>query len=174
MARARVKVAAPVYPVPQTAAEADGTIWTIGLCQRERERIETAMNEELAAVKARYEAAAAPLKVQIEQLSKGLQTFCDANRAALTKDGKVKFHDFAAGRVQWRMRPPSVSVRKVEAVLAELKEMKLTRFIRVKEEPNKEAMLEEPDVARTVPGVSIVQGEDFVVTPFETKLEEVL
>lgn len=46
--------------------------------------------------------------------------------------------------------------------------------LRVKEEVNKEAMLAEPDVARTVAGVTVGSaGEDFVIKPFETELEEV-
>ena len=44
----------------------------------------------------------------------------------------------------------------------------LVRFIRVKEEVNKEAMLNEPELAATVAGVTIKTGvEDFVITPFE-------
>ncbi|MDL2275823.1 host-nuclease inhibitor Gam family protein [Desulfosarcina sp. OttesenSCG-928-G10] len=41
------------------------------------------------------------------------------------------------------------------------------------EDVNKEAMLADPEAARQVPGVTIVQTEDFVVTPHETELEEI-
>jgi phage host-nuclease inhibitor protein Gam len=34
-------------------------------------------------------------------------------------------------------------------------------------------MLAEPEVAQSLTGVSISQGEDFVIVPFETELEEV-
>ena len=43
---------------------------------------------------------------------------------------------------------------------------------RVKIEPNKEAILNEPDAVRGIAGISIVTGqEDFAVVPFEAKAE---
>ena len=35
---------------------------------------------------------------------------------------------------------------------------------------NKEAILNEPEAVRGVPGIAISQGEDFIVTPFEAEL----
>ena len=53
-------------------------------------------------------------------------------------------------------------------MLENLRARGLERFIRIKEEPNKEAMLNEPDVAAGVAGITIKRGiEDFVVTPHE-------
>jgi len=46
------------------------------------------------------------------------------------------------------------------------------RFIREKEEVNKEAILNEQDAVKHVPGISISQGEDFMVVPFEVELTE--
>lgn len=170
----RVKSAAADYPVPQTDEEANDFIARIGEAQRERTRIETAMNDALAALKEQYEDKARPHKTQIEALTQGVQVFCEANRARLTRDGKVKFYRFGAGEVCWRTRPLKVSVCNQEVVIAALKRLDLGRFLRVKEEVNKEAMLAEPDVARTVAGVTVGSaGEDFVIKPFETELEEV-
>ena len=130
-------------------------------------------SHEEVVLKQRFEDEAKPFNEQIEALSKGVQTWCEAHRAELTKEGKVKFHGFAAGEVKWRMRPPRVSIRAVENVLETLKRLGLSRFIRVKEEPNKEAMLAEPEAVTGLAGVKIEQGEDFVIVPFETELEEV-
>jgi phage host-nuclease inhibitor protein Gam len=86
----------------------------------------------------------------------------------------VKFHKVPAGENNWRRRPPKVSVRGMAVVLERLKSLGLKRFIRTKEEVNKEAMLAEPDVAASVDGINVgSEGEDFVITPFETDLEEV-
>ena len=53
-----------------------------------------------------------------------------------------------------------------------LKSLGLERFVRVKEEPNKEAMLNEPDAVRGVAGITINSGiEDFTITPFEVSAE---
>ena len=73
----------------------------------------------------------------------------------------------------WRQRPPSVSIRGTEAVLETLERMGLTRFIRTRSEPNKEAMLAEPDAVRGIAGITIVSGvEDFVITPFEAEVQQ--
>lgn len=172
---ARIKAKAADFPVPQSAEEVNDFIYRLGIAQRQRFGIETDMNDRLAEVKAAHEALAKPVSDQIGGLLKGLSAWCEANRAALTKEGKVKFHRFAAGEVSWRRRPPKVSVRYVDAVIEAVKKLDLTKFLRVKEEVNKEAMLADPDLARTIAGVTIgSEGEDFVVKPFETELEEVI
>ena len=48
---------------------------------------------------------------------------------------------------------------------------RLKQFIRVKQEVDKEAMLKEPDVAKSVKGVTIGQHEEFMVKPAELELE---
>jgi len=131
------------------------------------------MNDEIATIKQRYEEQAKPLGDDIRQLSQGVQVWCEANREAITQGGKVKFATLTTGKVNWRTRPPKVTLRGKESILENLKRLGLARFVRTSEEINKEAMLNEPALAKTVPGVNITQGEDFVITPFETELEEV-
>ncbi len=173
-AATRLKVTAATFPVPQTVEEANDFVAKLGASQRERTLIETAMNDELAAVKARHEAEAKPFKDEIEALTRGLHTYAEGHRDVLTRDGKVKFHRFAAGEIAWRVRPPKVTIRGIDTVIEALKRLGLTRFLRVKEEINKEAMLVEAEVAITVSGITIGSGgEDFIVKPFETELEEV-
>lgn len=169
----RIKANAAQYPVPQSRDDVNDAIAKIGLAQRDRARIQADMNDELAQVKLRFEEAAKPHNEQIEGLTKGVQTWCEAHRVELTKSGKVKFHNFAAGEIKWRMRPPRVSLRAIDNLLETLKRLGLTRFVRVKEEPNKEAMLAEPEAVSGLAGVKFEQGEDFVIVPFETELEEV-
>jgi phage host-nuclease inhibitor protein Gam len=173
MAKARIKHQVTALLVPQTHDEAVEHIAEIGRLQRQRERIQASMNDELAAVKQRYEQQALPLGNDIHQLSQGVQIWAEANRAKLTNDGKVKFAQLASGKINWRMRPPKVGLRGKDSIIEACKKLGLSRFIRVAEEVNKEAMLAEPDVAQTLQGVTITQGEDFVITPFETELEEV-
>lgn len=168
------KIRSDTIPAPQSREETAEAVAEIGRRQRERDRIQAAMNDELSAVKQRFEEEAAPHADAIKTLSAGVQTWCEANRDELTNDGKVKTANLASGKVSWRIRPPKVSLKAIDNVLAALKELKLTRFIRVKEEVNKEAILAEPDAVQHVKGISIHQGEDFVIVPFETDLEEVV
>lgn len=148
-------------------------IAAIGAHVRERTRIEAAMGDEIAAVRAKYEEQAQPLSTAIAALSEGVQGWCEVNRAELTNGNKVKFAVLPTGEVKWRSTPPSVSVKGSDAVLELLKKLGLDRFIRTKVEVNKEAMLNEPDVAKEVPGVAIVQREEFVIEPFDAQLAEV-
>ena len=172
--RTRLKSQAASHPVPQSMNEANDFIYRIGAAQRERDRIQAEMNDRLAEIKAEFEERADPFKTEIEDRTKGILTFCEAHRDDLTRSGKVKFHKFPAGEINWRRRPPKVSVRGMAVVLERLKSLGLKRFIRTKEEVNKEAMLAEPDVAASVDGINVgSEGEDFVITPFETDLEEV-
>lgn len=167
----RIKATAAVA-IPQTREAVTAAIREMGIAQRQFARIEADMNDALAAVREQYEAQAIPLREQITGLQAGVQTWCEANRTDLTLGGKVKTAAFPSGEIQWRLRPPSVAVRGAEAVLDTLARLGLTRFIRTKEEVNKEAILAEPEAVRGVVGISINQGEDFVVTPFETELAE--
>ncbi|MCH2092688.1 MAG: host-nuclease inhibitor Gam family protein [Pseudoxanthomonas sp.] len=170
----RSKVAAVEHWVPQSRDEVNEAIAELGRQQRERLRIETAMNDEIAQVKAKHDADAKPLGERISELTKGLHLWCEANRATLTQDNKVKFHDFATGQVKWRLTPWSVSLQKVEDVIALLKAKSLTQFIRKKEEVDKDALLaSRAEIGDSIKGVTFKQKEEFAVIPHESKIEEV-
>ncbi|MDX9862179.1 MAG: host-nuclease inhibitor Gam family protein [Rhodospirillales bacterium] len=169
----RTKTKALTIPAPQSRDECSAAIARLGTLQRERQRIEADMNDRLAEIKDACEGRAKPIGDEIGALARAIQAFCEANRASLAGE-KVKYHRFAAGAINWRRRPPKVTVRGAATVIAALRRLGLDRFIRVKEEVNKEAMLAEPEVASGVAGVSIgSEGEDFVITPNETELDEV-
>jgi len=170
---ARIKQDAAPYPVPQNKDEATEAIAEIGRRQRERTRIETAMNDELAKVREAWERQAAPHLDAIKALSGGVHLWCESHRDALTQHGKVKFVRLASGDVKWRMRPPSVAIRAADVVIGFLKQAGLDRFIRIKEEVSKEAILTEPEAVQHIKGITISQKEDFVIVPFETALEEI-
>lgn len=164
------RIKAPTVQAPQTVAEVQSDIRRIGDLQREHGRMSAELNDQVA----KLTEAAAPklreLQEQISGLQKGVQVYCEANREELC--GKGKTANLVTGEVQWRQRPPSVKVTGVDAVIAWLKQMGMTAFVRSKDEINKDAMLNEPDKARAVPGVTIVTGvEDFVIVPFEVDTE---
>lgn len=170
----RIKTEAAGASVPQSREEVSEAIAQIGVAQRERLRIQAAMNDELSVIKQCYEDEAKPYADQIAALSRGVHLWCEAHRAELTRDGKTKTANLSSGEVKWRMRPPSVAIRAADAVLEALKKLGLHRLIRIKEEPNKEAILLEPAVVEHIKGISISQKEDFVIVPFESELEEVV
>jgi phage host-nuclease inhibitor protein Gam len=171
----RIKRAAADFEVPQSDAEANVFVEMLGTLQRGRTRIETDLNEALAKLKKEAEAKALPLAMQAEGLMRGLQSYCEANRDRLTAEGKVKFHRFGAGEISWRAKPAKVSITGVESVLERLLSSRVLRkFVRVKNEIDKTAMLADPKLAETIKGVRIASdGEDFIVKPISTELEEV-
>ncbi|WP_035603566.1 host-nuclease inhibitor Gam family protein, partial [Edwardsiella tarda] len=98
----------------------------------------------------------------------GVQGWCEANRDELTCNGKVKTANLVTGDIQWRIRPPSVSVRGPDSVMETLLRLGLSRFIRTKQEINKEAILNEPLAVAGVAGITVKTGvEDFSIIPFE-------
>lgn len=173
MAAKKLKVAGANIPIPQDDSEARTAIREIGDANRAILRLEAEMNDKIALLQQEYGEKVAPLREAVTIKTDGLKMFCEVNRERLT-GGKVKFARFATGQVSWRTRPAKVSIRGMDEVLAAIKAVGMgKKFIRVKEEVNKEAMLEDRKTASMIKGVSIgSEGEDFIVEPFETELQE--
>jgi phage host-nuclease inhibitor protein Gam len=170
----KIKADAVTHWVPADRDQVNAAIAEIGTLQRERVRLEAEMNDELEAVKARYNADTKPMGERIGELSLGVKLYCEANRAKLTNDGRVKFHDFATGKVNWRLTPWACTLKKVDEVLALLKAKGLTQYIRKKEEVDKDALLaDRTTLAEPIPGVTFSQKEEFAIEPSAAKIEDV-
>lgn len=160
--------------VPQTQNDCAMSIRTIGDLQREFERTRAAMNDAIAAITQEHQPLLASLQERITALQTGVQAWCEAHRVDLCgpDDKQGKTANLVTGEVAWRVRPPSVRITGADNVCDTLLRMGLGRFVRVKNEPNKEQMLAEPDAVRGIAGITIVSGnEDFIVTPFEAQAE---
>lgn len=163
----RIKTTAQVWTA-QSRDDVATAIGNIGKLSRDIDVLTARMNDEIAIITEKYQPEIDRIRNDLFPLQTGIQTWCEAHRAELTQAGKTKTVNLITGQVSWRIRPPSVSIRGTGAVLELLKSKGLERFVRTKEEPNKEAMLADPDAVRTIPGISIVSGvEDFVIEPFE-------
>ncbi len=169
-ATTRIKAKAQL-DVPQSRDEAALFIRQIGDMQREVLRAQAEMNDAIAHITASYQPLLEAKNGQLKLLQEGVQAWCEANRADLTNGNKVKTANLVTGEIQWRQRPPSVSVRGVDSVIETLHRLGLDKFVRTKEEINKDAILNEPDQIKGVAGVTVVTGvEDFVITPFEQEV----
>ena len=165
--KTRLKAKAQI-DVPQSRDEAAQYIRQIGDLQRKMLREQAEMNDAIAHLTETYQPRLEVLKGDISLRQEGLQAWCEANRAELTNGGKVKTANLITGEVQWRKRPPSISVRGADSVIETLLRLGLKKFVRTKEEINKEAILNEPDLVKGVAGIKVVTDvEDFVITPFE-------
>ena len=137
----------------------------IGLWQRELDAIDTQANKEIAEVKTRSSKAGEPLRDKISATVAKIQAFAEYNKDEYFIDRKSV--DLSFGTMGWR-KSTSISVKKTTLEL--LKKLKLTRCIRIKEEPNKETMAElDDDTLASVDAVRKVKNDFFV----EAKTEEV-
>lgn len=170
----RIKLKTPAATaVPQSKGDCASYIKTLGDVQRQFERSRAEMNDAIAHITQKFAPVLEAQTAQMIALQTGIQTWCEANHATLCEGGG-KTAQLITGEVSWRQRPPSVTIRGAGAVIETLLRMRLERFVRVKQEPNKEAMLNEPDAVRGIAGITIVSGvEDFIVVPFEVKTEAV-
>lgn len=167
----KVKAKAATVAVPQSKTDCAAYIKNLGDIQRDFERQRAEMNDAIANITKQYQPALEALTTRMTNLQEGIQTWCAANRTSLCP-GESKTANLITGEVSWRKCPPSVSIRGVEAVIETLKRMALGRFVRSKEEINKEAILNEKDAVRGIPGITIVSDvEDFAITPFAVDVE---
>lgn len=168
----RTKSAAAVA-VPQSREDVINDIRKIGDITRVILRRETELNDQIAMLTNDVAPGIETLKNELERLQSGVQTWCEANRAELTRDGKTKTANLTTGEVRWRTRPPSVSIRKVEDVIAMLKKLSLGKFLRNKVEINKEAILADPNKVKGIAGITVKTGvEDFEIIPFEQSVTD--
>ncbi|EAA9933496.1 host-nuclease inhibitor protein Gam [Salmonella enterica subsp. salamae] len=167
----RLKAAAASY-TPQSREQVSIDIKKIGDIQRELTRIEADANDQIAVIMNQNTPKIEALRAELDVLQKGVQTWCEANRSSITK-GSSKTANLITGEVSWRTKPDSVSIKGVELVLEALKKLKLDRFIRRKEEINKDAILADKKAVENIKGISIVSGKEvFSITPFEQEIEK--
>lgn len=147
--------------------DASQLVFEHGELTRNLTRLDADMKDEIAAVKAKYEKLAEPLTERRDLIEQSCEAWASRNRKELTDDGKRQFIKLAAGKLFWRKRPPSVTVRGKDAVIAALKAAGLSALIRVKEDIDKEAIAAKPETVEGFKGISIGSaGETFTVEAF--------
>ncbi len=174
--RSKSKTTAANVSVPQSREEAAAAVARIGELNREFGRIAAYMNDKMAAIKADHEARSAPLAVEAARLTDGVKIWAEANRSEITNQRMTKTVDLATGTISWRFAPPKVTgiprgKEDLAALIETIRAMGFRRFIRTEEKISREAMLADPEKAKTIPGIKIgTAGEDFIVEPFEVEL----
>lgn len=171
MGERKKRVKRRVVTVPQSLEEAADFVRRIGQAKREIEHLAERLTMKIDRLKAVAVEKATPREATIEELFDGLFVFAQAHREALSEKGRRKTVVLSSGQFGWRMPPSSVHVRGVSTVIARLESLGLDRFLRVKKELNKEAILAEPYTATAVEGIVIQQEEEFFVKPEQVKVE---
>lgn len=173
---AKKKTAMAAIHVPQTDDEANALIAQYGEHFNALADLQVGLDDALAKVKAVFEQQAVEHQESLKTLFMQLTSWAAAHRDRLTEKGKTKTVKLPAGEIGWRNLPPSVRWKKgvkVEDIVAAIKKAGMRRFLRIKSEPNKERMLEEPEAAALIDGVVIGSGgENFFVAPFGADLAQ--
>lgn len=152
--------------VPQTLAEAD--VCALELGRRRQQAQEKALKLEEKIRQLREVAALSddPNNTRIEQLEEDLQSFAEAHRDELT-EGKSKTIVLpSGGELQWRNKPPELAVSHnvtLKTIIATLEKRGYGRFVRVKKELDKNSLKREPELVKTIRGLSIEQHEQFII-----------
>ena len=124
----------------KTLEDADLALKEIGLLEHELEAIDGEANKKIAEIKADCAKQGEGLRKRITDLSALLGAFAEYNREELFKDRKSQKLSF--GEFGYR-KSTAISVKKTTLEL--LKKLHLTKYIRIKEELDKDLMAEMSD-----------------------------
>ena len=122
--------------------DANFALKEIGLLELELERIDAEAHKRIAEIKAESAKQGEGIRGQIVNLTTLLGAYAEYNREELFKDKKSAVLSF--GEFGYR-KSTSIHVKKTTLEL--LKKLKLDKYIRIKAEPDKEAMAELGDDA---------------------------
>lgn len=114
----------------------------------------------LTALQDKHAAIIEPLAAEIEKYRAAIANYANSHRAELTQNGKMKTVQIGSGCLKWQKSRAKVEITgDTAAIIASLKRRKLSRFIRVREELDKTAILKEHTAIKTpIDGLAIIQG----------------
>ena len=138
------------------------------LMQLEQQKADKAakLQTKITALQAKHNEETASLNGSIEALRQSIGQYAQTHRDTLTGGGLRKSVSIGNGAIKWRKQPDSVQITgDLDAMLAELKKRRLTRFLRVKTELNKTAIMADAELLqkRPIAGIAIVQGGEAMV-----------
>ena len=122
--------------------DANEVLRNLGLLEREIEQIDAEAQKQIGEIKAAAAKQGEPLRKRIAELTGKIQVYADYKKADLFKDRKSI--ELVFGTFGYR-KSTSISVKKTTVSL--LEKLKLSKFIRVEKQPDKEAIKEMDDEA---------------------------
>ena len=164
-------------PTIRSFDECDGIILKIADCEQEVTKAEAAMNEKIQSIRDDYERKTNVTRAMKDGLTAELERFAKANKDAFEK---TRSKNMIHGAFGFRSTPPKTALlnRKYrwDTVLELLKKLGLVKYVRVKEDVDKEAVLasyaakEIDDQKLAAVGLKIDQDEKFFI---DIKWEEI-
>lgn len=133
--------------------------------EQEQAKKTAKLQERIAALNAKHHQANEPLETEAAELKAAISEYAAANREELT-GGKGKTAKLANGCIKWRKGRPTVQIQgDTVAIIAAIKRRKLSRWLVVKEEISKTAILKEAELLekRPIDGLSIAPAVENIV-----------
>lgn len=186
--------------IPQSPAAAEAELRQLGELRIRVAEIDNELKEESQKLVQAAKDKADPLEAKIKALEAGLTLYADAHRERLTDGNKTKRGKMLSGYFEWRKLPDSVTLKGVPAVMVRIRAaidkavnaaeaakevgegdgqdhldraQKLRGFIRVTAGVNKDAMLADPALAKSINGVTIKSpGERLAIEVFQNSLKD--
>lgn len=165
---------ARAYPPPASVEDADRLLGEIGAAARIIERLLIDEEEEKSAIAAHFAAERAPHEEALKVKFAALNRWALDSRAKVFPEGK-KSLDLSQGIIGFRATAAKVVIDEdmERAVIKALLRRKLTRMVRVKVEPDLNAIKKEPERVAGIAGLALVPGENFFAEPVEVDVERV-
>jgi phage host-nuclease inhibitor protein Gam len=163
MSKSRIKLTEPEL----TRADVENILGEIALLTAREQELTASLNAEVSTIRGRYENRLVATQDLIKENSTKVQAWAQVHRDDF---GGSKSLGFLHGIIGWRTGMPSLKLLAGWTwvnVLSRLKLIALSQFIRVKEEVDKEALLNgnlQPEFLQEF-GMRIVQAESFYITP---------
>ena len=139
----------------------------LGEIQRELDITKTELSEAIADLQKKYAPLINQFTEQTELLNKQITDFCNKNYSEVfPKNSRTA--KLITGEISIRQKPISLNVVNFDLAMQHLKEQGLSRFIRVKEDFNKAALLSEPAIVENTDGLEIKRGEEqIIIKPYK-------
>ncbi len=151
---------------PQNEEEVKQLLNRIGQLQRTIVKIRNTNEEKVAQLKTRLETKITPLIEELNCLVEACYSYASTHRQELTQQGKRKIIKWSTGVLGWRRGKPTVRLIKNEReVISKLEAMGLDEFVNTKKTINKAALARELAVAKSLPGIELIQLEFFFLRP---------
>lgn len=150
----------------QNKAELQTAISLLGEVRRDYASNKAQCDSEIAKIQAAYANVLSELESNEKELITQITKYCNEHYDELFS-GKSKTAKLTTGEISRRIKPDCIVVEDLELALLKLKELNLREFIRVKEDLNKNALLDAPEVINEIAGVKLQTGlETLLIKPY--------
>jgi phage host-nuclease inhibitor protein Gam len=130
--------------------------------QVKKEKLEGEQTVKINKIKAEYQEKAGDLNVQIKDIEKNIERFADSHKDEFLKN---RTKNLAYGTVSYRLTK-KVVCKNTESAIKGFKALGLENYLRIKEELNKDEILQNPDEKAFVKvGVSVVPEDKIKIEP---------